>query len=404
MEKQEVHEKQFRGIWIPPEIMEAVENGTISIKEAWLLAIVESLVKYGGKDCFASNKYLAEKIKVKKRQLQVFIKHLKDLDLLIQTKFDGRRRHFQTAWSTINAPQRCRKMHPKGAEKCTSSPPTHYIENNKNRTTCPDPKAGTKSPSKMKKIPLHPRWKKFAQKLVDSIGKFRKVNITSKVNAWAKSFELLHSKEEISSQRIRTVLNWYCEEMQNQSKYLPIAYSGYAFRKKFLRIEDAMHRQGNSQNPPETVSETESSYTQLEDLNETRLEIYHDTIEKMELFPLPHMDKIKKQLPDLLNNHVDHLNSRSDKLEVFMEANQTGRNRGLFYQAEVIEQNSYCTVPVFCNWMIDEIQRWEHWAGSLKEFFSPNGKHFKRYINWWMAELDYTTAWHPDILEIMLET
>lgn len=92
------------------------------------------------------------------------------------------------------------------------------------------------------KTPQHPRWKKFATKLEEAIQQVKKVNATSKKSQWAKQFELLHTRDGIPIPRIRSVLVWYCIELPNQDKYLPVAYSGAAFRQKFFKIEDAMDR------------------------------------------------------------------------------------------------------------------------------------------------------------------
>lgn len=100
--------------------------------------------------------------------------------------------------------------------------------------------------------PVHPRWINFATQLAMAISTGRKVNSKSKISGWAQSFKKLHDTDGIPTLRIRRVLKWYCHQVekegdliQENSKYLPIALSGGAFREKFLRIEDAMKRQAS---------------------------------------------------------------------------------------------------------------------------------------------------------------
>ena len=69
----EHHEKQFRGNWAKAEIFELVEEGEITIKEAWLLLIIDNFVHYGGKDCFASNSYLGSKMQIKYQCVWVIV-------------------------------------------------------------------------------------------------------------------------------------------------------------------------------------------------------------------------------------------------------------------------------------------------------------------------------------------
>lgn len=59
---------------------------------------------------------------------------------------------------------------------------------------------------------------------------------------WAAQFEMLRSDLRNDNQRITTVLAWYGQNMGGL--YIPEAYSGKSFRKKFIAIEAAMRRKG----------------------------------------------------------------------------------------------------------------------------------------------------------------
>ena len=91
---------------MPPEVISMVEEGEISCKEAVLLMVIDSLTKYKGKACFASNDYLGSRIHSKEWQVRNMIKHLKKLGILKQTGFDGRRRFLTTVWSNSRGADR----------------------------------------------------------------------------------------------------------------------------------------------------------------------------------------------------------------------------------------------------------------------------------------------------------
>ena len=87
--------------------------------------------------------------------------------------------------------------------------------------------------------------------LAESIATVRKINLTTKVSSWATSFRKLHDIDGIPVPRIQDVLKWYCKQIcsgdliRENSSYLPVAYSGPAFREKFARIEDARSRRAD---------------------------------------------------------------------------------------------------------------------------------------------------------------
>jgi len=255
----EKHEKQFRGVWMSPEVIEMVENGEISCKEAILLMVIDSLIKHKGKACFASNDYLGSRIHSKKRQVMDMIQHLKKLEILEQTRFDGRRRFLATIWSASRIADTRKKVrqtrgkrYVRHAEKGTSllsSKEVSSKEVKESISASKNPDADGVNVSKGKKgWNSHPRWIEYATLLKGAIGSVRKVNKTSDTWRWAEALSKLQSVDSYSPRRIRTVLKWYCHQLQkgdlikDNSSFIPIAYSGANFREKFLRIEDAIKR------------------------------------------------------------------------------------------------------------------------------------------------------------------
>lgn len=103
----EQHSKQFTGWWIPAYAIELFEDRTINAKELILLATVHSYVEKG-EGCFASNRFLGEKIRVQESQIKKMISHLKELGLLMSSGFDGRRRWLSVPWAVMNEDRRKR--------------------------------------------------------------------------------------------------------------------------------------------------------------------------------------------------------------------------------------------------------------------------------------------------------
>lgn len=91
-------------------------------------------------------------------------------------------------------------------------------------------------------------WRGLADQLAKAISSVRKINYTSNLASWARSFEMLHKRQGIDVVRIEKVLKWYCDVMPSHTndQFFIVAHSGQAFREKFDRIEMAMQREANN--------------------------------------------------------------------------------------------------------------------------------------------------------------
>ena len=74
--------KEFTGVWIPRAI---VEDDRLNWVERACYAEIACYVK-----CFASNAFLCKRLDVSERTLQRIISHLKELEYIEQSGFDGR--------------------------------------------------------------------------------------------------------------------------------------------------------------------------------------------------------------------------------------------------------------------------------------------------------------------------
>lgn len=100
---EESHDNQFKGWWIPAEVVCLFQEGEITAKEMALLATIDGFVahgKYGkGVACFASNKALGRYTNCEERNIQVMLSKLKSMGLVRELGFDGRKRYLDTKWS-----------------------------------------------------------------------------------------------------------------------------------------------------------------------------------------------------------------------------------------------------------------------------------------------------------------
>lgn len=172
----------------------------------------------------------------------------------------------ETGFSTVYIQQRLNKLAkqgfikvipPTGREKLNHKSNTYLLLWHKAFDSVSDDnlksKKQSKSYSSAAKDSKHPRWKKFATQLHTAVLTETHVNRSHEISKWAHQFRLLYIQDKVSIQRIKSVLDWYCEELPNAEQYLPQGYCGRTFREKFSRIEDYMKKNGHQ--PTEVIEE-----------------------------------------------------------------------------------------------------------------------------------------------------
>jgi hypothetical protein len=94
---------QFRGIWLPAEIIEQFLEGSLNKTDLLLLIVIESLVENRGRGCFATNAYLAKATGSKNGVYisQCISKLVKAKLVKITNKTVNRKpaRYLETSWS-----------------------------------------------------------------------------------------------------------------------------------------------------------------------------------------------------------------------------------------------------------------------------------------------------------------
>ena len=85
-------ERIVKGIWFPIEIWEADD---LDWNEKILLLEIDSFTSKG-MDCFISNEYIANMLKVSERKAKDMLHDLIEKGYVVKTKFDGRRRFIES--------------------------------------------------------------------------------------------------------------------------------------------------------------------------------------------------------------------------------------------------------------------------------------------------------------------
>ena len=98
-------------------------------------------------------------------------------------------------------------------------------------------------------------WTQLGMKLANAIP--RQTNSTSTPRLWGEHLRRLHTTDGVSPERISQTLDDYCRLLEEEGdlitngnpNFIPIAYSGRAFREKFLRVEGQTTKKRRANGP-----------------------------------------------------------------------------------------------------------------------------------------------------------
>jgi len=213
---------------------------------------------------------------------------------------------------------------------------------------------------------------KLANHLAKTLNDIKNINCTSNVNEWSTHFHKLNKLDKIKYSRIAKILKWYCHKLKkNDIKYIPVVFSGAAFRAKFLRLELAMNRDSGNDvfTAPKQKSEEPVEKVVLNDLQKRMCHSLKSTIK--------HTVK-ESEIPKFIQI-LD--NWRLFKIENMkkLEDNETLQEyyaKGLFGVDTVFLEYFF--------WINKELREWgDRWGGSLR-IFLPGGKHFEKFMKYYI--------------------
>lgn len=238
----ERHEFQFAGCWLPREVVCLLRDKELSGTDLLIYTMVAAL--QGAEGCYASNAYLANSVGIGERAVQKALVRLRVLGLVQTIKFDGRRRWLQTTW----------QQHAEVPSQGVAAAHQQGTHNNK-QLNKPSTVQGTVGDgfglgqeAKTVATPPTEQDVELATKLLQAVrahlGAGHLLVKRGNPKAWATHFERLRRLDGLSHKEIEGTLEWYVANIGGD--YVPGAYSGEGFRKKFAGIQAAMGRAGDA--------------------------------------------------------------------------------------------------------------------------------------------------------------
>ena len=232
----EKHEFQFAGCHLPREVVQLLRDKRLGSTDLLLYVMVAALE--GDEGCYASNAYLANSVGIGERGVQKHLLGLRELGLVTTTRFDGRRRWLRT----------CKPDTPLEGVAAVPVVATHKTLQLSKTMSGQSPDGGgvgfgvgkPKVPAK----PPTPTDIKHAELLFGAVrghlGPDHVLTRSRSPKQWAPAFEKLRRLDEITDDEVGRVLGWYVANIGGE--YVPEAYAGDSFRKKFPAIMMAMKR------------------------------------------------------------------------------------------------------------------------------------------------------------------
>lgn len=259
---------------------------------------------------------------------------------------------------------------------------------------------GTKAPSEgVATAGLHPKWTLYATKLHNAINKVRstgKVNITT----WAMAIRKLNTVNGFHCHHIRDVLDWYCKTLEqegdlilNNPHYIPIAYSGQAFKDKFTLIEQARdRRKPPPPKEPKLTGDELDFHNRLVKMLQNNGVIVKGSktfVDKV----LTKVQEMKKAAKAIIKQQ--NIKWEKEQAETGLRTTEIG---GAFQQAEHVLTFS---VHNYTMWIVAQTEGWKDWSGDMREF-NPGGKHWQRYMEVFRRQY-CSNDWRKELWSVLNE-
>lgn len=393
---EETHEFKFRGVWLPAEIMNMLSAGEISPLDTVLLAMIDALVA-PGKGCYASNEYLANRIGRGITQTKEAIARLKDLGLIKQVKFDGKRRYLETAWSRVELPVVVSDSRKSGQQTAGNPAPSIYNRKVKTKSVPKGPdgdgeKQGfglveTKPDDTTKEDTI--RATQLLEAVKKKMGTSHPYVTKARLSSWAIKLSRLRTLDKIPDKAIQKTMDWYTRHLGEE--FVPEAYSGETFRKKFPAIQAAMER--DKVGSVEVTPQAEAIFSRIGGLAwpkgsarmvpgviQACLEGYTTWLKRFKAFTAILADA--DAIPDLGKDRVKFLRLAQSIIP------------------KLVEPSHYVQ-----GWITDvhhRVANWEEWSGDFKPYiWKPDCKRFTNMGRGW-AEAYYNNPEYWDrLMELM---
>lgn len=224
-----------KGLWTPMHILDMVRDGKIDHTDALMLGVVVYYEEHGRYGCRVTNDWFAETLNIDVRNVSKRLKWLRG-EGYIKSVRDGRRRTLLTEGSAkMHSGEKNTEKRQKIAFEGRTRPSN--IEVAKATMSGNDAGRGFGFEGNIKKTNTTDFDKAVASKLLEAVKTQppRKTWIGSaRPTTWAKHITTLRTKDGATEEQITTAIEWYATRIGEE--FVPVAYSGESFRKKFAAI------------------------------------------------------------------------------------------------------------------------------------------------------------------------
>ena len=204
----------------------------------------------------------------------------------------------------------------------------------------------------------------IARKLSTIVRKIKNVKHTySQLGAWSNHIRLLVEKNKVSVDRIYEALKWYSKH--HADPYTPVIESGESLRNKFIRLEDAIKRDSESNLLSKVLSVAELHEQIKNRMNGAR----KDTVERM----------------IVMFDNVCDLSPNSDKVTLINNLNNLYLSIIESRPVDAMEKSHHgedIGTPIY---LIEEYYQWlkdETWINDINEnTITFKSKLFKKFLN-----------------------
>lgn len=313
-------------------------------------------------------------------------KRLKKLSFIsVRVKGVPAKTHYKVDWEVLaDSLGQFREIHetcfgktpkPLMSTSCSCNKPIHSVG------------TATQVPTDSNKEADHPRWKSAAKRLHEAVKRVKKIDYSSHLPQWARSFRLLHEKDKVELGRIRVVLSWYCAALQDADPFLPVAHSAHSFRDKFLRIEDAMKRSKKT----EEVDDREDQVPQ-NGLGAVARESCAELADAGYNVKVFDYYSVLEGLMGWLDNVCEKMGKEITQQKA---SNKRSPTRDVQEATLYVLRPSPVPLPrVYSEWIVKEVQSWTSWGGDMKQFHI-GGKHWDRFL----SHVRNRCGWSPSTKE-----
>lgn len=251
---------QFRGVFLPAEVVQRLVDGELNRTDLLVLTLVEALVEPRGRDCWASNDYIAASVGAHPVNVSRSITRLKDTGLLV-TSGNGKARTMRTAWSrcvpeAANLSENAKdnlsenaKVTPFNSKALEPSPPR--AGERERRIPCLDGDTPTRKPAKPTKagaVQKTPGYRLAREVLYPAVRDAnRLVVLEPNLPAWGRSLDKLLARVKIEEGLNGSTFTYVKSVLEDHTANLlapfqPEAFCGEAVARKFDQLVAAKRR------------------------------------------------------------------------------------------------------------------------------------------------------------------